>query len=41
VWCNARTPAVRFYECAGFSVASDVFELPRIGLHVMMELAVG
>jgi GNAT superfamily N-acetyltransferase len=41
VWCNARTPAVRLYERAGFSVASDVFELPRIGPHIVMELAVG
>jgi GNAT superfamily N-acetyltransferase len=40
-WCNARTPARRFYERAGFSVASDVFELPPIGPHIVMELAVG
>jgi GNAT superfamily N-acetyltransferase len=40
VWCNARTPARRFYERAGFSATSDVFELPHIGPHVVMGRAV-
>ncbi len=39
VWCNARTPAQRFYERAGFSVRSDVFDVPPIGPHVVMERA--
>jgi GNAT superfamily N-acetyltransferase len=37
VWCNARTPALRFYERAGFSASSQVFEIPPIGPHVVME----
>ena len=37
IWCNARTPARSFYERAGFLAASAVFELPRIGPHVVME----
>jgi GNAT superfamily N-acetyltransferase len=39
VWCNARTPARRFYERAGFRCVSDVFEIPSIGPHVVMERA--
>jgi ribosomal protein S18 acetylase RimI-like enzyme len=38
IWCNARTPARRFYERAGLSVISEEFELPMIGPHVVMEL---
>jgi ribosomal protein S18 acetylase RimI-like enzyme len=38
VWCNVRTPARSLYERAGFTVASDEFELPEIGPHVLMEL---
>ena len=39
VWCNARTPAQRFYERAGFHVSSQVFDVPQIGPHVVMERA--
>ncbi len=39
VWCNARTPAQRFYERAGFRVCSPVFEIAAIGPHVVMERA--
>lgn len=38
IWCNARTPARSLYERAGFEVASDEFELPEIGPHLVMEL---
>ena len=38
IWCNARTRAVSLYERAGFSVASDEFELPEIGPHYVMEM---
>ena len=37
VWCHARTPARALYERAGFVVASDEFELPQIGPHLVME----
>jgi GNAT superfamily N-acetyltransferase len=37
VWCNARVPARSFYERAGFDACSDVFEVPPIGLHLVME----
>jgi GNAT superfamily N-acetyltransferase len=36
VWANVRTPARTLYERAGFSVSSEVFELPQIGPHVVM-----
>ena len=38
IWCNARVPAKRLYERGGFVCVSAVFELPRIGPHVVMEL---
>jgi ribosomal protein S18 acetylase RimI-like enzyme len=37
IWCNARTPARSLYERAGLWVASEEFELPDIGPHVVME----
>jgi GNAT superfamily N-acetyltransferase len=39
VWCNARVPARSFYERAGFHACSDVFEVPPIGSHLVMERA--
>lgn len=36
VWCNARTPARRFYERAGFTVHGDPWIDPEIGPHVAM-----
>ena len=36
VWCNARTPAVAFYESLGFLLESDEFEIPGIGPHRVM-----
>lgn len=36
IWCNARTPAVRFYERHGFRHVGDEFELPGIGPHFRM-----
>jgi ribosomal protein S18 acetylase RimI-like enzyme len=41
VWCNARTPAQRFYERAGFRACSEVFEIAQTGPHVVMERALG
>jgi GNAT superfamily N-acetyltransferase len=37
VWCNARVPARSFYERAGFDACSVVFDVPPIGLHLVME----
>src|ERR1019366_1618169 len=28
LWCNARTPAVEFYERAGWIVVGEEFEIP-------------
>lgn len=36
LWCNARISAVGFYHRAGFEVASEEFDVPGIGLHVVM-----
>jgi predicted GNAT family N-acyltransferase len=36
VWCDARTPAVGFYERMGFTVVSEPFDKPGIGPHVGM-----
>ena len=36
LWCNARMPAVGFYRRAGFEVVSEEFDVPGIGVHVVM-----
>jgi GNAT superfamily N-acetyltransferase len=36
LWCNARTPAIGFYLRMGWTVISDVFEIPTAGPHVRM-----
>jgi GNAT superfamily N-acetyltransferase len=36
VWCNARTPAQRFYERAGFVTHGEPWDDPAIGPHVAM-----
>ena len=36
IWCNARTPAVRFYEQQGFVRVSEEFEIPTAGPHFRM-----
>ncbi len=41
VWCNVRIGARSLYERAGFRATSDVFELPEIGPHLVMELTLG
>ncbi|HEX8002560.1 MAG TPA: GNAT family N-acetyltransferase [Mycobacteriales bacterium] len=35
VWCNARTPALGFYERHGFAVVGEEFELPDAGPHYL------
>src|SRR5262245_51209340 len=37
VWCNARVTALRFWERAGWTVASDVFDIPDVGPHRVLE----
>ena len=36
MWCNARTPAVPFYERHGWTVASDEFLVETAGPHFKM-----
>lgn len=36
LWCQARLPAVAFYERAGFTPQGDPAEIPGIGPHVPM-----
>ena len=36
VWCDARVPAVGFYERMGFAVVTEPFEKPEGGPHVGM-----
>lgn len=36
LWCNARTPAAIFYQKQGWTVVSDVFDIPAAGPHVKM-----
>jgi GNAT superfamily N-acetyltransferase len=37
LWCNARVPAVPFYERAGFSRRGEAWVDPAIGPHIAME----
>ena len=37
LWCNARVPAIGFYEKVGFIKANEhIFEIPEIGSHILM-----
>jgi GNAT superfamily N-acetyltransferase len=36
LWCNARVAAVAFYEKMGWSVVSEVFDVPTVGPHHVM-----
>lgn len=36
LWCNARVPAVRFYESLGWTVMSPEFDVPTAGPHHVM-----
>jgi GNAT superfamily N-acetyltransferase len=35
-WCNARKPAIGFYQKLGWNVDSDEFDIPTAGPHVKM-----
>ena len=36
LWCNARVPAIGFYQTLGWTVVSDQFDIPTAGPHVRM-----
>ena len=36
LWCNARTPAIAFYERAGFRTRGEEWVEPHIGPHIAM-----
>ncbi|HEV2294557.1 MAG TPA: GNAT family N-acetyltransferase [Tepidisphaeraceae bacterium] len=38
MWCNARSPAVAFYERHGWTIASEEFVIPTAGPHFKMIL---
>jgi len=38
-WCNARLPAVPFYQRLGWAIASERFEIPTAGPHHRMVYA--
>ena len=40
LWCNARIPAVPFYERAGLETRGDVWQEPLIGPHIAMAMLV-
>jgi GNAT superfamily N-acetyltransferase len=35
-WCNARVPAIAFYQSLGWAVRSDEFHIPTAGPHRRM-----
>lgn len=41
LWCNARSPAVRFYLKHGWRVVSEEFEIPTAGPHYRMHKDLG
>jgi GNAT superfamily N-acetyltransferase len=38
-WCNARERAIPFYLRHGFTVESEIFDIPGIGPHKVMKRA--
>jgi GNAT superfamily N-acetyltransferase len=36
LWCNARSPATRFYEKNGWTIVGEEFEIPTAGPHFKM-----
>ena len=36
LWCNARVPAVPFYQKLGWEVVSEIFHIPTAGPHEKM-----
>jgi predicted GNAT family N-acyltransferase len=42
VWCDARKPAVGFYEKCGFTIVTEEYDLRDVGLHrgMLIELPI-
>jgi GNAT superfamily N-acetyltransferase len=38
MWCTARESAKGFYDALGFATLGDVFDIPDVGPHYVMEL---
>jgi GNAT superfamily N-acetyltransferase len=36
LWCNARLPAIQFYQNQGWQIVSDLFDIPTAGSHHRM-----
>lgn len=36
IWCNARESAIEFYRKQGFESRGEKFEIPEIGMHIVM-----
>lgn len=41
LWCNARTPAVRFYQTSGWQTEGEEFTIPTAGPHCKMSRIIG
>ena len=41
MWCNARVGARSFYERAGLAVHGEPFDVPPIGMHLLMSTEIG
>jgi predicted GNAT family N-acyltransferase len=41
IWCNARIGALGFYEKAGWTTVSDVFDVEGVGPHRRMTKTIG
>ena len=37
-WCNARIGALEFYKRQGWTIESEIFDIPTAGLHYRMKL---
>lgn len=40
LWCNARVTAMGFYEKLGFVTQGQAFDIPKVGPHYVMSVAV-
>jgi hypothetical protein len=36
IWFNARVEAVGFYEKMGYQKTGNLFEIPDVGVHILM-----